>query len=149
MPLSGAGLGAKALNSVRGSSVTLASGSRSSGARLTCPHVSYGKELTRSNALNVHTSTKHTRAGQVHSCDICGESFNRKDTLKQHIAMTQKGQRIWPCTKYNMRFGQQAHLNTNKHSMHAKESSPLYNLCSRSFGPLHNLNAHKNTHRRL
>ncbi len=125
------------------------SGSGSGRAKLTCPHETCGKEYTRSHALNVHISTKHTGTSQEYQCTRCGKKFNRKDTLKRHFATTHQMLRNWPCKQCPRRFGQQAHLNTHVRTVHGKDRPYKCDQCPKSFGTLYNLNAHKNTHRRI
>lgn len=116
--------------------------------KLTCPHATCGKEYTRSHALNVHISTKHTGTNQEYQCTTCGKVFNRKDTLKRHFATTHQMLRNWPCKQCSRRFGQQAHLNTHVRTVHGKDRPHSCDQCPKSFGTLYNLNAHKNTHKR-
>lgn len=118
-------------------------------AKLACPHPTCGKEYTRSHALNVHISTKHTGTSASYTCSACGKAFNRKDTLKRHFATTHQRLRNWPCKQCSRRFGQQAHLNTHVRTVHGKDRPHVCDQCPKSFGTLYNLNAHKNTHRRV
>ncbi|VDL61150.1 unnamed protein product [Hymenolepis diminuta] len=72
-----------------------------------------GKSFSRNNTLRDHVMAVHERL-KPHKCEICGKDFCQYSTLLLHISSIHNGERPYSCGYCDKKFAAKSHINRHE-----------------------------------
>ena len=100
-------------------------------------------DYTGGDNFNMQRHLDSVHGNQKFPCNLCGSTFNRKDSLKNHIQLKHGslGPKLFQCLQCDYQATQKCHLLRHVKTAHGTQKFPC-DYCDKIFGRKDTLNAH-------
>jgi uncharacterized Zn-finger protein len=104
-----------------------------------------GNSFEKKNGLTQHENTVHLNE-RPYSCNQCDVSFKTKGHLKQHVDFVHSEIRLYACSKCDKAYKIKSQLETHLASKHSHIKAHVCEICDKSFSLHSSLHYHLQTH---